>query len=131
MGITQVKGDLATAQAIASFTRLGYNVAVPITESASYDLIVEKDCNLYRVQVKYCGAKDNDLNLKRVHTNGAGYVVKFYSLEDFDWLYVYRADGVEFLFTENTFAGRTTVRVNKECDYLHNKEAAVQGTNKA
>ena len=31
---TQRKGDIAVAQAIATFTRMGYDVAVPLTESA-------------------------------------------------------------------------------------------------
>jgi hypothetical protein len=37
---TQRKGDIAVAQAIATFTRMGYDVAVPLTESAPYDLVV-------------------------------------------------------------------------------------------
>lgn len=41
MRMAQKKGDMAVAQAIATFTRLGCDVALPITESAAYDLIVD------------------------------------------------------------------------------------------
>src|SRR4051794_18934768 len=33
---TQRKGDIATAFAIARFTAMGYDVAIPLTESAAY-----------------------------------------------------------------------------------------------
>jgi hypothetical protein len=32
MGTTQRKGDIATARAIARFTAMGYDVAIPLTE---------------------------------------------------------------------------------------------------
>jgi PD-(D/E)XK endonuclease len=71
---TQRKGDLATATAIATFTSLGLDVAIPLTESASYDLIVDDEGTLYRVQCKYAATRDVDL--RRIHSNSAGYVVK-------------------------------------------------------
>jgi hypothetical protein len=41
MRTTQRKGDLATARAIARFTWMGFDVAIPLTESAAYDLVVD------------------------------------------------------------------------------------------
>lgn len=41
MRLTQRKGDLATTQAISTFTRMGFDVSIPVTESAQYDLIVD------------------------------------------------------------------------------------------
>jgi hypothetical protein len=73
---TQKKGDMAVAQAIATFTRLGHDVAVPITESASYDLIVDCDEGLKRVQVRYTSCARGQVDLRRIHSNGTGYVVK-------------------------------------------------------
>src|SRR5690348_11910182 len=35
------KGDLATARAIARFTGMGFDVSIPLTESAAYDLVVD------------------------------------------------------------------------------------------
>jgi hypothetical protein len=46
------QGDAGLGQAIAYFTLNGYNVALPLTDSADWDLIVEIDDKLVRVQVK-------------------------------------------------------------------------------
>jgi len=46
------QGDAGLGQAIAYFTLLGYDVALPLTDSADWDLIVEIDNELKRVQVK-------------------------------------------------------------------------------
>ena len=46
------QGDAGLGQAIAYFTMKGYDVALPLTDSADWDLIVEVDGQLKRVQVK-------------------------------------------------------------------------------
>lgn len=46
------QGDAGLGQAIAYFTMKGYEVALPLTDSADWDLIVEIDNELKRVQVK-------------------------------------------------------------------------------
>ncbi len=104
--MTQRKGDIAVAQATATFTRLGMDVLFPLTESAAYDLVVDKDGKLYRVQVRYCA--DKEVGLRRIHSNSKGYVVKRIARNSFDWLYVYRPSGEEFLLTRD-LSGRSTV----------------------
>lgn len=98
MRTTQRKGDIAVSQAIASFTKLGFDVAVPLTESAPYDLIVDLGDEIKRVQVRYSGLREVDL--RRVHSNSKGYVVKKIKEKVYDWLYIYCADGEEFLIKE-------------------------------
>jgi hypothetical protein len=44
---TQRKGDRAVATAIASFTSRGWDVSIPLTESAAYDLVVDRDGVLF------------------------------------------------------------------------------------
>lgn len=95
---TQDKGDLAVAKAIVKFTEIGWYVLLPTTESAPYDLVVDTGKELKKVQVKYFGGKKNPyLRLRRIHSNSKGYVVKRYSKSDFDWAYVYCANGKEYL----------------------------------
>ncbi len=107
MRLTQRKGDVAVSQAISSFTKLGYDVSIPLTESAHYDLVVDSAEGLKRVQVKYTSEKDVDL--RRVHSNSSGYVVKKAQENAYDWLYVYKASGEEYLFLVCLF-GRRAVR---------------------
>jgi hypothetical protein len=71
---TQRKGDIAVSQAIASFTKLGWDISVPLTESAAYDLVVEYKDTLKRVQVRYTSTSEVDL--RRIHSNSTGYIVK-------------------------------------------------------
>ena len=46
------QGDAGLGQAIAYFTKNEYDVAIPLTDSCDWDLVVEKDSVLQRVQVK-------------------------------------------------------------------------------
>lgn len=106
MRATQRKGDIATSRAIATFTAMGYDVSIPLTESAAYDLVVDDATALHRVQCKFSTAPDVDL--RRIHSNAAGYVVKPIAAQSYDWLYVMRPDGSEYLLRE-CHAGRRSV----------------------
>lgn len=109
MRTTQRKGDIATTQAIATFTALGYDVSVPITESAAYDLIVDVEGQkLYRVQVKF--SRSGEVDLRNIHSNSKGYVVKKQHTEVYDWLYVLDGNNNEFLL-KNCLTGRRSVKM--------------------
>lgn len=108
MRTTQRKGDLAVAQAIASFTKLGYDVAIPLTESASYDLIVDTGKALYRVQVRY--STSGEVDLRRIHSNSKGYVIKKAKRGAYDWLYVYKASSAEEFLIVNCPFGRRSIK---------------------
>lgn len=110
MRTTQRKGDIATSQAIATFTRLGWDVSLPLTESAAYDLVVD-DGELHRVQCKFSTGKEVDL--RRIHSNARGYVVKHVERNAYDWLYVLRPGGAEYLLKE-CHSGRRSVTPQAE-----------------
>jgi len=98
MRTTQRKGDIAVSQAIARFTKMGYDVSLPITESASYDLIVDIGKELKKVQVRYSSVRE--VALRRVHSNSNGYVVKKTKPNAYDWLYIFKVTGEEYLIKE-------------------------------
>lgn len=104
---TQRKGDIAVAVAIATFTKLGYDVALPITESAAYDILVDDSKAIHRVQVRFSSGKE--VELRRIHSNSTGYVVKKTKRNAYDWLYVLRGSGEEFLIKE-CLDGRRSIR---------------------
>jgi len=111
MRTTQHKGDLAVAQAIATFTRLGHDVALPITESAAYDIIVDHKNSLKRVQVRFSSSKD--VELRRIHSNSQGYVIKKTKRNAYDWLYVYFPDGREYLI-KKCLDGRRSIKPTED-----------------
>ena len=83
---------------------------IPLTESAAYDLAVDDGTKLLRVQCKYTST--GHVDLRNIHSNSNGYVVKFVRAEVYDWLYVLHADGREFLVKE-CLIGRRGMNVVK------------------
>ena len=105
MRITQRKGDIAVSRAIASFTRLGFDVSLPFTESAAYDIIVDTGKELKKVQVKFTNS--GEVDLRRIHSNSSGYVVKKPKSGSYDWLYVLTGENKEYLIKDNLFGRRS------------------------
>ncbi|MEK7148995.1 MAG: group I intron-associated PD-(D/E)XK endonuclease [Patescibacteria group bacterium] len=111
MRTTQRKGDIAVSQAIARFTKMGYDVALPLTESASYDLIVDIGQTLKRVQIRYSGTRE--VPLRRIHSNSKGYVIKKTKVNAYDWLYIFKNTGEEYLIKQ-CFVNRNSIVPTKE-----------------
>jgi hypothetical protein len=126
MRVTQRKGDIAVAQAVSTFTKLGYEVALPLTESAAYDLIIDTPEGLKRVQVRFTSEKD--VELRRIHSNSKGYVIKKTRYDAYDWLYVLKVDGSEFLIKQ-CFDGRRSLRP-QEVNKIKLKGMSIADTNK-
>ena len=95
---------------------MGYDVAIPLTESAAYDLVVDDSEMLARVQCKYVGDRRRQVDLRRIHSNSSGYVVKRTSPGDYDWLFVVDQDGSEYLL-KTSHAGRRSVTL-RDSDML-------------
>lgn len=108
---TQRKGDYAVARAIATFTKLGYDVSIPLTESAAYDLILEKEGILKRVQVRFTSTREVDL--RRIHSNSNGYVIKKTVENAYDWLYILNSQDNEYLI-RNCLANRRSIKPIQE-----------------
>ncbi len=102
---TQRKGDIAVSQAIATFTKMGYDIAIPLTESAAYDLLVDDNIGIWRVQIRFTSRKEVDL--RRIHSNSQGYVIKKIKTKVYDWLYVLTASGEEYLIKECLISRRS------------------------
>ena len=64
------KGRAGMALAIAYFGANGYTVSIPLNDTQDYDLIVDKDDKLLKVQVKFTGTKENEKYRVKLMTNG-------------------------------------------------------------
>lgn len=78
---------------------------------APYDLIIDDGTTLLRLQCRYSSTKA--VNLRRIHSNSKGYVVKRFAPGAYDWLYVLRPDGQEYLIKE-CLAGRHSITPRAE-----------------
>ena len=89
---------------------MGFDVSIPLTESAAYDLVVDDGETLRRVQCKYCGSARSQVDLRQIHSNSGGYVVRLVPADAYDWLYVLATDGSEYLIRE-CLHGRRSVTI--------------------
>lgn len=60
---TKEQGAIAVAQAISFYTKLGYAVFTPISDTSRFDLIVEKEGILFRIEVKSCSRENGQFEL--------------------------------------------------------------------
>lgn len=107
MRTTQRKGDYAVARAIAAFTKASMDVSLPLTESAAYDIVVDDNGRLRRVQVRY--ASGREVELRRIHSNSTGYVVKKTLKNAYDWLYILDSTDEEYLI-KKCLSDRRSIR---------------------
>lgn len=92
MATTRSLGDLAELAVATDLRRRGYQVSFPFGEDCDYDLIVDRDGSLGRVQVKYARSHGVRLEVRcRSHslTNGAVRRTKRYTAATIEWLAVF------------------------------------------
>lgn len=94
------KGDLALGQAIGYFMANGYEVCLPIGDKRSWDIIVEKDGILSKVQIKYAGLYSRDgkckAGLRITGGNQSFHTTKKYAETDFELLFIYTEKGERY-----------------------------------
>lgn len=90
------QGDIGEARAIYEYTRLGYVVSRTLFDSARYDLIIDRDGQLARVQVKTTsyGQRENtfDVALKTTGGNRKVNTIRGRASGDYDVLFVLTSD---------------------------------------
>ena len=87
-------GDTAELAVALDLRRRGYRVAFPFGEDCDYDLVVDRNGRLERVQVKHTRS-DGEVVIVRCRsqslTNGKVRATKRYTAETIEWLAVYDA----------------------------------------
>ena len=88
----KTKGDTAELMVAADLVKRGYRIAIPYGEDTDYDLIVEREGQLERVQVKYVESGDGVIEVRCMShslTNGKVRKTKRYTADMIEWLAVY------------------------------------------
>lgn len=86
------KGDLAELMVACDLRRRGCKIAIPYGEECDYDLVIERDGKLERVQVKHAESDGAVIAVKCCsHSLSGGRVraTKRYTEATIDWLAVY------------------------------------------
>jgi hypothetical protein len=94
---TKEKGDIALGNAISYFMSNGYEVCLPIGDKRDWDIVVEKNGVLQKVQIKYAGIYSRDgkckAGLRITGGNQSFNSSKVYSNKAFDLLFIYTEKG--------------------------------------
>jgi len=94
---TKSKGDIAVGNAIRHYITSGYEVCLPIGDKRDYDLIIEKNGLLSKVQVKYAGLYSNSktckVGLRITGGNQSFSYSKKYDKNSFDRLFIFTQKG--------------------------------------
>ena len=124
------QGDVGLGVAIGWFTQNGYTVCVPLTDSQDYDLVVEADDGLKKIQVKttYCKSAEGvfKATIRTSGGNKTGTKVKKFNPESVDFLFVLTEDGDGYLIPSGSIRSRNTVNLGSE-----RKKYRVMGAHKS
>ena len=109
------KGDLALSQAIAYYISQEYEVYLPIGDKKSWDMIIEKDGKLFKVQVKYAGIYSRNekcrAGLRITGGNQSWHSAKKYQDEDFDYLFIYTGRAEKFNIPWKEVVARSEITI--------------------
>ena len=112
---TKEKGDRAVGQAICYFISKGYEVCLPIGDKRDFDLIIESNGLLKKVQVKFAGLYNDGLckvGLRITGGNQSYSYSKKYKDSAFDLLYIYTEGGNQYLIPWNDLKLRNEVTID-------------------
>lgn len=99
---SKTQGDAGMGIAIAYFTVNGYSCMIPLTDNQPYDLVIDYEGKLCKVQIKTCTYKDKygiyNVSLTTKGGNRSGNkTAKKLELEDVDYIFVVTSDGTKYL----------------------------------
>ena len=112
------QGDVGMCYAMAYFSKMGYTISIPITDSQDYDLIIDNG-NLMKVQVKTTKFKYKGMycvNLKTCGGNRSGQTIKNFDLNSSDLLFILTDDRNTYLIPKVEITSRTAIYLNEKYD---------------
>jgi hypothetical protein len=112
------KGNLAVASAIMHFVSMGYTVSIPLSDTAKYDLVIEKEGDFLAVQCKFAGYEGNPgifsvpLYVSGGNRSAGNHRIR-YQRGDFDLLFILCANGRSYAIPFAEIADQVTINVGR------------------
>ena len=111
------QGNIGLSKAIYELQVLKFRISIPFTENQNYDLIVDKDSILYRVQIKTTRQKNKygifQVNLRTLGGNQSFHTIKKRKAGDYDLLYALTDDNVSYLIPDKTIKAENALSLHK------------------
>lgn len=102
--------------AIAYFGSNGYTVSIPLNDTQDYDLVVDFDGELKKIQVKASGYKQNNDSFQIQLRTVSGTTRQPYKTvkdTDIDYLFCLCGDGTMYFIPRNEIINKTALNLTK------------------
>jgi DNA gyrase/topoisomerase IV subunit A len=110
-----LQGNVGLGKAIEYFTSHGLTVSLPLNDTQKYDLVVELDGSLSRVQVKTSRNRKSsgayEVVLKRSGGASGKHVITPFDNNSCDHLFVYTSDGRMYLIPASKVRSTSSITV--------------------
>lgn len=116
---TTEQGNIGEAYAIAYFTKMGTAVSKPLFINSDYDLIIDTNGKLERVQIKttkYKKYKSYVVNLKTSGCNARAHAFKAINRESIDKLFILADDGTQWVIPVANFVANFELSLTEVLD---------------
>ena len=112
---TKSQGGMGIGKCISYFLSKGYGVFVPVCDNQRYDLIIDINGSLKKVEVKTTTQKDKRGNftvtLKTCGGNQSFHIIKVFDKTSLDYLFILDSDGNEYLIPSDNVQSTTSLNL--------------------
>lgn len=109
------QGDVGLGEAISYFTRKGYTVSIPLTDSQAYDLLVD-DGVVKKVQVKTSTSRSSsgsyEVGLRTLGGNQSFHTIKKFDAAAVDLLFIVTEER-KYLIPSDRVQGKSSITVGR------------------
>lgn len=110
---TKEIGNLTELQCITGLYELGCDVSIPFGNSQKYDLIIDYNNKLYKIQVKHAAEHDSDsfsFKTRWQGHNSKGYTQRSYTKQDIDFFATYFNGNIYLVPIEECSGAKKVIR---------------------
>lgn len=108
----KVKGTVGLGHAISYFTRKGMVVALPLNDSQPYDIIVDVNGELKKVQVKT--STSETIALRTMGGNQSYHSAKLFNHLSCDYVYCLLDNGDSWLVPTTDFTNKNSIQITHD-----------------
>jgi hypothetical protein len=115
------QGNAGLGVAIAYLTRIGVEVAIPLTDTQRYDLIIVHDQAMERVQVKTTTSKVGNsyvVHLRTIGGNKTQTKARLFDPKDYEWLFVVCGDSTAYMIPAAEITARNSLSLGPRYDHF-------------
>lgn len=112
------QGSVGLGHAIAHFVTMGYVVSLPLLDNQDYDVIIDENDVLKKIQIKTSGSKDKNGNyivqLKSVRANRTRNNIKLFNPDKIDYLFILTGSNEKYLIPTKSITNTCAITLNED-----------------